>query len=163
MSTLRGIIIAAAILTASLNGIFHEAVMAQDLWQEPWPEELKLSKIQRVTLDSLREAMANATFEIRIDMKMARFQIQQLGADPEPLAANLKSQREILRLLKLDVKKTTLGFQKSVHDVLAPGQRQRWSYYLQDRRVDLAGQRGKLVSFSEGKGRTASTRHLRTR
>lgn len=163
MSTLRGIIIAAAILTASLNGIFHEAVMAQDLWQEPWPEELKLSKIQRVTLDSLREAMANATFEIRIDMKMARFQIQQLGADPEPLAANLKSQTESLRSLKADLKLRALEFQKSIHSLLTPVQRQRWIYYQQDRRVDLAGQRGKLVSFSEGKGRTASTRHLRTR
>lgn len=163
MRALRRILVVTAVLAAGAQGIVGNAAMAQQLWQEPWPEELKLSKVQRVSLDSLREVMVNQIFKIRIDIKRAKLQLQNSGAGHQPQASHIQSQKQSLQLLKTDLKLSALKFQESIHRILSPLQWQRWTYYQQDLRVDRAGHNGKLVSFSEGQGRTASTRHLSIR
>lgn len=163
MLTFRGLSVAAAALMCAVAGVSLETALASAPWQEPWPNELKLSNVQRVSLDSLRDVMANQIFKIRIDIKRAQLQLQNSGAGHQPQASHIQSQKQSLRLLKTDLKLSALKFQESIHRILSPLQWQRWTYYQQDLRVDRAGRNGKLVSFSEGQGRTASTRHLSIR
>ena len=69
MLTFRGLNVAGAALMCAVAAVSLETALASTPWQEPWPDELKLSNVQRASLDSLREVMANKTFKIRTNIK----------------------------------------------------------------------------------------------
>jgi hypothetical protein len=141
----------------------HAPVEAQEVWQELWPFELELSDTQVMRLDSLRDRMADVTFQIEQEVSQESVHRSSQPMSVAGTTTSVKPERESMMRLEQKLKKAHYDYQASIRNVLTRDQWRRYRYYQMDLDTAGASTKVKLIAYPRQEGRLASTRHLRAR